>query len=209
MRKRSRLILLILIFLSLGGVGYKVGESLWMMKVQEIRENPLKALDALPESALQLKDFRRAKIEEGRKIWELFGEEANYFKEQKEAVIKKPRFLYYNKKGEVAETTGETARLFFGEKELERMQLDGSIQVNYEGYVLKSEKAIYLAAEEQIVLPTRATLTGNGVELEGSRMEVELQVKKVRMVRDVKTKIEPEKVAKKDKESKARQMSGG
>jgi LPS export ABC transporter protein LptC len=197
------------IFLSLGGVVYKVGESLWIMNVQEIRRNPLRVLDSLPESALQLKDFRRAKIEEGRKLWELFGEEANYFKEQKEAVIKKPRFYYYNKKGEVVETTGESARLFFGEKELERMQLDGGIQVTYEGYVLKSEKAIYLAAEEQIVLPTRATLSGNGVELEGSRMEIELQVKKVRMVQNVKTKIEPEKVAKKDRESNARQMSGG
>jgi len=209
MRKRNRVILLVVIFLALGGVVYKVAESLWIMNAQEIRRNPLRVLDSLPESALQLKDFRRAKIEEGRKIWELFGEEANYFKEQKEAVIKKPRFFYYNKKGEVAETTGETARLFFGEKELERMQLDGGIQVNYEGYVLKSEKAIYLAAEEQIVLPTRATLSGNGVELEGSRMEIELQVKKVRMLQNVKTKIEPEKIAKKDKESNARQMSGG
>jgi len=208
MRKRNRVILLVVIFLALGGVVYKVAESLWIMNAQEIRRNPLRVLDSLPESSLQLKDFRRAKIEEGRKIWELFGEEANYFKEQKEAVIKKPRFFYYNKKGEVAETTGETARLFFGEKELERMQLDGGIQVNYEGYVLKSEKAIYLAAEEQIVLPTRATLSGNGVELEGSRMEIELQVKKVRMLQNVKTKIEPEKIAKKDKESK-RQMSGG
>jgi len=209
MRKRNRLILLLVIFLSLGGVAYKVAESIWIMNAQEIRRNPLKALGSLPESALQLKDFRRAKIEEGRKVWELFGEEANYFKEQKEAVIKKPRFYYYNKKGEAAETTGDRAHLFFGERQLEKMQLEGGIQVTYEGYVLKSEKAIYLAAEERIVLPTRATLSGNGVELEGSRMEVELEIKKVRMVQNVKTKIEPEKLAKKNKQSGASQMSGG
>jgi lipopolysaccharide export system protein LptC len=112
MRRRNRLILLVVIFLSLGGVAYKVAESIWIMNAQEIRRNPRKALDSLPESALQLKDFRRAKIEEGRKVWELFGEEANYYKEQKEAVIKKPRFYYYNKKGAAAETTGDTARLF-------------------------------------------------------------------------------------------------
>ncbi|MET0502637.1 MAG: LPS export ABC transporter periplasmic protein LptC [Candidatus Binatia bacterium] len=209
MRRRNRLILLVVIFLSLGGVAYKVAESIWIMNAQEIRRNPRKALDSLPESALQLKDFRRAKIEEGRKVWELFGEEANYYKEQKEAVIKKPRFYYYNKKGAAAETTGDTARLFFGERELEKMHLEGGIQVTYEGYVLKSEKAIYLAAEERIVLPTRATLSGNGVELEGSRMEVELEVKKVRMLQNVKTKIEPEKLAKKDKKSGVSQMSGG
>ena len=67
MRRRNRLILLVVIFLSLGGVAYKVGESLWIMKAEEIRKDPLKALEYLPESALQMKDFHRAKLENGQK----------------------------------------------------------------------------------------------------------------------------------------------
>jgi LPS export ABC transporter protein LptC len=201
--------LLVVIFLSLGGVGYKVAESLWVMKAAEIRKNPLKALDLIPESALQMKDFRRAKIENGKKLWELFGDEANYFKEQKEAVIKNPRFYYYNKQGETAETTGNSARLFFNEKELEKMQLQGEVQVTYQGYVLKSEEATYFADTGRIVLPKRATVAGNGLEVEGSRMEIEMEVKKVRLIQNVKTKIEPDTVAKKDKKSGPNQMSGG
>lgn len=209
MRRRNRLILLLVIFLSLGGVAYKVAESLWIMKAEEIRKNPLKALEYIPESALQMKDFRRAKIENGLKLWELFGDEANYFKEQKEALIKKPRFLYYNKQGETVETTGDSARLFFNEKELEKMQLEGEVQVTYQGYVLKSEEATYFADTGRIVLPKRATVAGNGLEVEGSRMEVELEVKKVRVLQNVKTKIEPDKVARKDKRPEPNQMSGG
>ena len=209
MRRRNRLILLAVIFLSLGGVAYKVGESLWIMKAEEIRKDPLKALEYLPESALQMKDFHRAKLENGRKMWELFGDEANYFKEQKQAIIKKPRFYYYNKQGEIIETTGATARLFFNEKELEKMQLEGGIQVTYQGYVLKSDEATYFADAGRIILPKRATVTGNGMEVEGSRMEVELEVKKVRLLQNVKTKIEPDKVARKDKGSNPNQMSGG
>ena len=209
MRRRNRLILLAVIFLSLGGVAYKVGESLWIMKAEEIRKDPLKALEYLPESALQMKDFHRAKLENGRKMWELFGDEANYFKEQKQAIIKKPRFYYYNKQGEIIETTGATARLFFNEKELEKMQLEGGIQVTYQGYVLKSDEATYFADAGRIILPKRATVAGNGMEVEGSRMEVELEVKKVRLLQNVKTKIEPDKVARKDKGSNPNQMSGG
>jgi LPS export ABC transporter protein LptC len=201
--------LLLVIFLSLGGVAYKVGESLWIMKAEEIRKNPLKALEYLPESALQMKDFHRAKLENGKKMWELFGDEANYFKEQKQAIIKKPRFYYYNKQGEIIETTGATARLFFNEKELEKMQLEGGIQVTYQGYVLKSDEATYFADAGRIILPKRATVVGNGMEVEGSRMEVELEVKKVRLLQNVKTKIEPDKVARKDKGSNPNQMSGG
>ncbi|MBI1997241.1 MAG: hypothetical protein HYS66_12325, partial [Deltaproteobacteria bacterium] len=140
MRKHRRLILLLAIFLSLGGVGYKVAHTLWMQKLREIRNNPLTALDYLPEAALKIKDFHRAKIEDGRKVWEIFGDEANYLKEQKEAIIKKPRFYYYGKNGETAETTGEVARIFLNENELEKLQLQGAIQVTYQGYVLKSEE---------------------------------------------------------------------
>lgn len=209
MRRRNRFMLLLVIFLSLGGVAYKVGESVWIMKAEEIKKNPLKALEYLPESALQMKDFHRAKLEDGKKMWELFGDEANYFKEQKQAIIKKPRFYYYNKQGEIIETTGATARLFFNEKELEKMQLEGGIQVTYQGYVLKSDEATYFADAGRIILPKRATVAGNGMEVEGSRMEVELEVKKVRLVQNVKTKIEPDKVSRKDKGPNPNQMSGG
>jgi LPS export ABC transporter protein LptC len=207
MRKVRRSALLLVIFLSLGGVAYKVAEIVRGMQ-HEIRKNPRKILDYLPESALHMKDFHRAKVENGRKIWELFGDEANYYKDQKEAVIKKPRFYYYDQKGETIETVGDQARLFLNDKELERMELSGGVQVTFQGYVLKSEQANYLATKDQIELPTRTTVTGEGMELEGSRMEVEMEAKKIRLITNVKTKMEPEKLANKNK-GNGRQRVGG
>jgi LPS export ABC transporter protein LptC len=208
MRKTRRSILLLAILLSLGGVGYKVAEFVQRTQ-KEIKKNPLKALDYLPESALHMKDFHRAKIEDGRKIWELFGDEASYFKEQKEAIIRKPRFLYYDKKGEVAETTGDEAHIYINEKELERMELRGGIQVSFQGYVLKSEQANYLPAQDQIVLPSHTTVVGEGIAVEGSSMEVELEARKIRFVNQVKTRIEPEKLAKKKNKTSPAQRIGG
>ena len=202
MRKARRILLLVAIIISLGGVGYKVAESVRRVQ-KEIKTNPLKALDYLPESSLQIKDFHRSKIENGRKVWELFGEEANYYKEQKEATIKKPRFYYYDKKGEVAETKGEEAVVYLNEKELDRMELRGGIELVFQGYVLKSEEANYTPAKDQIVLPGRTTVVGEGISLEGARMEVELEGKKLRMIQAVKTKIEPEKLGKKKNVAKS------
>jgi len=196
MRKFRRSVLLLVIFLSLGGVGYKVYDIVRGMQGQ-IKKNPLKALEYLPESALQMKDFHRAKIENGRKVWELYGDEANYFKDQKEAVIKKPRFYYYDRKGEAIETSADEARIYLSEKELDRMELRGGIQVSFQGYVLKSEEANYLPAKDLIVLPTRTKVVGEGMELEGSRMEIEMEDKKIRLLQNVKSKIEPEKLANK------------
>lgn len=209
MRRYRRLILLIAIFLSLGGVGYKVTQTLLTQRLRELQKNPLKALDYLPEATLKMKDFHRAKIENGRKVWEIFGDEASYLKEQKQAIITKPRFYFYDKKGETAETTGEVARLYLNENELERMELQGAIQLTYQGYTLKSEEAIYFPARQQITLPTKTTILSNGFELQGSSMEVELEEKKMRMLRDVKTKVEPDKLNKNKTKSGGERAVGG
>lgn len=208
MRKTRRTILLMAILISLAGVGYKVSEIVRNVQ-KEIKTNPFTALDYLPESAMQIKDFHRSKIENGRKVWELFGEEANYYKEQKEAVIKKPRFFYYDKKGEVAETKGEEAVVYLNEKELDRMELRGGIEVSFHGYVLKSDEANYTPAKDQIVLPSRTTVVGEGISVQGNRMEVELEAKKIRMIHAVKTKIEPEKLEKKKNVAGAGSRIGG
>jgi LPS export ABC transporter protein LptC len=195
MRKR-RFLLLAAILASLGGVGYKVTAEIWANKLRDIRENPIQLLDQLPDSALNIKDFRRAKVENGRTVWELRGEEAKYDKDQRQAVIQKPRFLYYDKKGEVAEASADIAHVYLNEKELEKMQLEGGIEISYSGYLLNSQEATYLPAKEQIMMPQRTTLTGEGLELQGASMEVDLGESKVRLLRDVKTKLEPEKLAK-------------
>jgi len=206
-RKTRRRLLLLAVFLSLGGVAYKVVETISNTQ-REIRKNPLKALNYLPESALHVREFRRAKVENGRKVWEVMGEEADYYKDQKEAVIRRPRFLYYDRNGEAAETAGEVARMFLGDEELKKLRIEGGIQVKYQNYVLKSDEAIYLPAEQRIILPKRTTITGGGFEVEGSRMEVELDTQIMRMFHGVKTKIEPAKMEKNKNEPSETRVSG-
>jgi hypothetical protein len=48
-------------------------------------------------------------------------------------------------------------------------------------------------------LPNHTTVVGEGIALEGSRMEVELEDRKIRMLHRVKTRIEPEKLQSKKK----------
>jgi len=196
-RKGIRLILLIAIFASLGGVAYKVAENFWLMKAREIKKNPSKLLDYVPEAALQIKDFRRAKIEGGRKVWELFGAEARYLKAEEEAVIKKPRFIFYGQDGKTIEATGDQGHLFFHEKEMEKMQLLGGIRVSYQGFVLHTEEALYFKSKEQVFLPGKVSLKGDGLELEGMEMEISLKDDKIRLHKKVKTKLQPEQLGNK------------
>jgi lipopolysaccharide export system protein LptA len=81
--------------------------------------------------------------------------------------------------------------------------------VNYQGYTLKSEEAFYFPEKQQIVLPQKATVVSDGLAVEGSSMEVQLEEKKVRMMRNVKTRVDPDKLATKRKAASRSQMKEG
>ncbi|MBI3058150.1 MAG: LPS export ABC transporter periplasmic protein LptC [Deltaproteobacteria bacterium] len=187
------IILLIAIFASLGGVAYKVAEHFWLMKAREIKKNPSKLLDYVPEAALQIKDFRRTKIERGQKVWELSGEEARYLKADKEVTIKKPRMTFYQKDNNAIEAIGNDGHLWLsGQKgEMEKAQFQGGVQVNYRGFVLKTEEILYLKSKNQVLLPGKVTVKGDSLELEGIGMEINLDDEKMRMLNKVRTKLEP------------------
>lgn len=197
-RKTFGAILLIGIFASLGGVAYKVAENIWLMKSREIRKNPAKALDYLPEAALQIKDFRRAKIEGGEKVWELFGEEARYLKAEKQLLIKKPRMILYQKDGSTVESAGNVGQLWLAgeEGEMERIHLSGEVRIQYRGFILKTGEILYLKGKNQVVMPGKVAVKGDGLELEGVGMEIALDDEKMRLLQKVRTRIEPQKLEK-------------
>lgn len=195
--KRIRLVLLLAIVASLGGVAYKVAENMWLMKAAEIKKDSMALLDYIPEAALEVKEFHRTKVDNnGRKVWEVSGDEARYLKGEREAVIKRPRIVFYDKNGGTVQATGKEARLFFTDQEIDRVALEGGIEVSYQGFVFHADEILYLSGKNRVVSRGRVRLKGDGVELEGVGMEMDLEDEKIRLLQKVKTKIQPEKLEK-------------
>jgi LPS export ABC transporter protein LptC len=194
--KGVRIFLLLGIFASLGVVGYKAAQNIWLSKIERIRKDPIGFLEHLPEPTLQLKSFHHTKIEEGRKVWEVIGDEARYLKDEQEAFVKKPRLVFYHKDGQTTEATGNEGHLFFKGKEIDKMQLQGDIEVNHQGFVLRTDELVYFKSANQIVSAGKITLKGNGIELEGVGAEFALQEQRFRLLQKVKTKLQPGKLEK-------------
>lgn len=198
MRKHAtRILLLAVVFVSLGVVIYKVAENLSLQKLGEIEQNPMKILDLVPESALRIKEFRRSKIEGGRKVWELTGKEAVYLKAEREAVIKKPWLVFYRETGETMEVNGDEGHLFFNDGGMEKMRLQGSVEVNYQGFILRTDEILYLQDDDRVMSPGKVTVRGKGLELEGEGMELSIRDEKIRFLNRVRTKIQPDQLEKK------------
>ncbi len=198
MRKHApRILLLAAVFVSLGVVIYKVAENLALQKIGEIKQNPMKVLDLVPESALRLKEFRRSKMEGGRKVWDLTGKEAVYLKAEREAVIKKPWLVFYRETGETLEVNGDEGHLFFNGGRMEKMQLQGSVEVNYQGFILRTDEILYLQDDDRVSSPGMVTVSGKGLELEGEGMEISIKDEKIKFFNRVRTRIQPDQFEKK------------
>ncbi|MCZ6450184.1 MAG: LPS export ABC transporter periplasmic protein LptC [Deltaproteobacteria bacterium] len=198
MRKHAtRILLLAVVFVSLGVVIYKVAENLALQKIGEIEQNPMKILDLVPKSALRIKEFRRSKIEGGRKVWELTGKEAVYLKAEREAVIKKPWLVFYRETGETMEVNGDEGHLFFNDGGMEKMRLQGSVEVNYQGFILRTDEILYFQDDDRVMSPGKVTVSGKGLELEGEGMEISIRDEKIRFFNKVKTRIQPDQFEKK------------
>jgi len=191
MHRPLRFLILVVISISLGGVVYKVAETLWVQKVLEMKHDPIKLLDLVPDAALQLKDFRRSKVEKGRKIWEVTGEEAVYFKKNKEAKISKPKLIFYHESGEPIEVRGDQGHLYFADREIEKIRLQGKVEIHYQGFVLKTTEIVYLQEQDQVISQGKVAMKGEGLEMEGVGAEISLRDQKIRLQSDVKTRIEP------------------
>ena len=80
---------------------------------------------------------------------------------------------------------------------MEKAQFQGGVQVNYRGFVLKTEEILYLKSKNQVLLPGKVTVKGDSLELEGIGMEINLDDEKMRMLNKVRTKLEPERMGSK------------
>jgi len=190
MNRPVRFLILVVISISLGGVIFRVAETLYIQKVMEIKQDPTKLLDMIPQPALHIKDFRRSKVEGGRKIWEITGEEAVYLKENKEALIQAPRLTFYHESGEPIEVSGEQGRIFLSGRVIEKIQLKGRVEIHYQGFVFKTAEITYIQKQDLVVSQSTVAMKGDGLELEGVGAEISLKNGTIKLQNKVKARIE-------------------
>jgi LPS export ABC transporter protein LptC len=194
--RRLRTILLVGISAILGIVVYKVAENIWQQNKKVIRKEVVRrATNALPD-ALTIKDFHRAQVDGDRKVWEVFGDEARYNKDEKRLAVQKARIYFYQKDNSAIEALGTEGNLWMGEgqSDLEKAQLKGNVQVTFRGYVLTTNEILYFKSRNMMVLPGRVSIKGEGMELDGGQMEISLNDEVLKLNRDVKTKVVPGKL---------------
>jgi LPS export ABC transporter protein LptC len=187
-RRRVRMMLGLVLVLAVGAVGVQLVRSQWAQHLRSLRS---RELDFLPQVAQRIQNFRRVKMEGDRKVWEVAAREAQYFEEDHQIVVDEPEVSFFVKDDQgVVSVKGRQGKILLDGREMDRVDLDGGIELRFRDYLVKTDKAFYQRADDTVVSPGAVVVTGDGLSLSGERMTVEMGSQRVRVEGKVRTVLE-------------------
>ncbi|HVN86853.1 MAG TPA: LPS export ABC transporter periplasmic protein LptC [Candidatus Binatia bacterium] len=189
MKNRLRLAVIGAVVLALGGIGVLVARSLRMQWREEAAQT---GLDLLPQVAQRIQDFHRVKTQDGRKVWEVAAREARYLDEEQAVVVNEPMVRLYMPDGRMVALSGHEGRVALDGRELREVDLAGGIEVQFNDYTARTDRAVYQHATDRISSPQPVEIVGRALQLRGERMEVDVGAQKLRLFRNVTMTLQPD-----------------
>ncbi len=187
-RRRVRVLLGLVMVVAVGAVGVQLVRSQWAQHLRSLRT---RQLDFLPQVAQRIQNFRRVKMEGDRKVWEVAAREAQYFEEDRQIVVDEPEVSFFVKDDQgVVSVKGKQGKILLDGREMDRVDLEGSIELRFRDYLVRTDRAFYQRADDSVVSPGAVVVTGNGLSPSGDRMMVEMESQRVRFEGKVRTILE-------------------
>jgi len=150
-----------------------------------------KIVDLLPNVAQRIQNFHRVKIDKGRKVWEVSAREAQYLEGEQMVVVDAPVVDIFLEDGRSVSLRGSGGKVFLHERELQRVDLSGAIEVQLGEYALHTDTAQYEAERGVIIAPGDVRITGADFELVGQHMEVDVAAQQLVLSQSVQTTLWP------------------
>jgi LPS export ABC transporter protein LptC len=188
MRSRLRLLIALVLVASLGaGVWLLARAAADRRRAAASRE----IIEVLPDVAQRIQNFHRVKVEDGRKVWEVSAAEAQYREGEGAVAVRQPSVTLYLRDGRQVSLRGANGTVFLQGKELQRVEVDGDIDVQLGDYALSTEHATYEADRDLVRAPGEVQIRGKGLDLHGEGMEVEVNAQHMRLAQNVQMTLWP------------------
>jgi LPS export ABC transporter protein LptC len=188
MRRNLRRLVVALIVVVLATGTFLLGKTLWLQRQADLRRQ---VLDVLPQVAQRIRDFHRTRVVNGRKVWEVSAREAQYHEEEHMAVVSAPSVSFFTEDGREVALHGDEGRVYLSGKDLERLDLQGGVEVKFGTYSLRTDLVSYERASNAIVVPGEVQISGDEFDVRGDKLNIQLSEQQVRVVGNVQTTLRP------------------
>jgi len=184
-RSRLRAALLTVVAAAFAGIGFATWQNLAVRNA--VTPGGL-AREILPDVAQHIRDFRRVKMKDGKAVWEVKADDAQYFEDAHQIVVQKPRIVFFSETGaRRAELAGAEGRLTLDGKELAGVTLTGDVVLMLEDLEVRTDSATYDHAGDRIQALGLVTIRGKTLDVRGQGLEVDVTPRRVRLLDDVHT----------------------
>jgi len=188
-RSQVRFVLAMTVTLLFVTVGYHL-----VVSFQRQNEQPFPDLPPPPPGADQrMQDFRHAKMQDGKKVWEVAARQARFSQETGELIIDEPELSLFLDNGEMVALRCREGRIYMdGEQDITRMQLRGDIKMQIGNFFLHTQEAMYESERNIVSASSPVSITGRGFTAEGQSYTVEVADKRVTLNAGVTTTVTEE-----------------
>ena len=120
---------------------------------------------------------------------ELNATQAEYHEDRSEGWVHKPTVAFYSDDGSEVRVVGQEGRVTLHDNDVERIDLEGLIEVTAGGYRVRTDRASYTRDKDLIVSPGRVEIAGETMSLSGEVMVVSLHEQRLHVLKDVRTTV--------------------
>lgn len=147
--------------------------------------------EATEETLVQrMTEFRRVKMQDDKKVWEIVARQARYFADTNAVVIDTPEVSLYFSDGQALALRCQEGTVHLdGESDLLHIELRGNLEIQMGDISLKTDRATYDRRQNTISSDGLIHVVGQGFTLEGKGYTVAVDTKQLTLNTEVYTTV--------------------
>ncbi len=147
---------------------------------------------SLVSGIFTMNEFHRSEVQDGRKLWEVHGHQAQLFPERNAVKVSDAELSVFQKNGKETQLNTKQATLYMNGPSLAKAHLENGVQVVYNHeYTLTADEAFCDRVANTITIPTPLKIAGEAMEISGQKLEGTIDSQVFTISGDVVTLIKP------------------
>ena len=189
-RAQVRFAIILVVLFLLIGVGYRVTVSMYQQRLNEERIKEI-APDLTVTTDQRMQNFRRVKMRDGKKVWEIVARQGRYSEENQEMIVEAPEFSFYPKEGDMIALKSKEAWIHLDSegREVTRVELKGDLEMRVGDFSIRTQEATFESEQNTIISDAAVQINGPGVAIAGQGYIVYLGDKRMTLNADVRTTV--------------------
>ena len=170
----------------LGYLSSQVGKDPETVQLLDELSDELSAQGAQEDMVQRMTEFRRVKMQDGKKVWEIVAQQARYFADKNEVVIDSPEVSLYFSDGEAVALRCQEGTVYLdGISDLLHVELRGELEIQIGDIALKTDQATYDRQKNTISSDGMIHIVGQGFTAEGKGYTVAVDTKQLTLNTEV------------------------